>query len=75
MALSTGTFLYIGAHKVIRAEFQEIKSKRNVRMRGIIKGVASRYLKFLAVVLGIAVTSSVAFLPHADHGHGDDHGC
>ena len=44
-------------------------------MRGITKGVASRYLKFLAVVLGIAVTSSVAFLPHADHGHGDDHGC
>ena len=73
-ALSTGTFLYIGAYEVISEEFRKGKSEERTLLRGAARVVTSRYLKFLAIVLGLAVISGVAFIPHADHGHGDGHG-
>ena len=73
-ALSTGTFLYIGAYEVISEEFQKTKIEGKLLMNSPTTVVTSRYMKFLAIVLGVAVISGVAFIPHADHGHGDGHG-
>eukprot|EP00210_Caulerpa_lentillifera_P007685 g7336.t1 len=73
--MSTGTFLYIGAYEVISEEFQEkpkhMTDPNNAPTAAYLKKL--RYLKFVAIVIGMLCIAAAAFIPHHHHGH-DDHG-
>ena len=54
---ATGTFLYIGASEVMTEEFEaEVGLQEELPAR-------ARYLKFLAVLAGVAAMAAISFLP------------
>lgn len=72
-AMSTGTFLYIGAYEVVCDEFNEGGHKKKEDNGDHMEGLVRRHLKYLATLAGIGALALAAFIPHADHGDHDGH--